>query len=158
MMRLASPSRSVARSRRSRCSRIIVPNFVMSSASILVFTGQAMKVTNVPPPIPAEAFRAWRRSLGVTQVAAAELLSLSERAIKHYEGGTRAVSAQVAAHCAAIARRRKGGPGNVPGWRLFEARPNTIRTPHLGCRRIFEIVSPLYRPSTILDPAAGDGR
>jgi transcriptional regulator with XRE-family HTH domain len=113
-----------------------------------------MRVTNVPP-MSASDFRAWRKSLGFTQIEAAGALSLSERAIKHYEAGSRGISPQLALHCAAIARRNEPG---IMGRPSYGPRPNDIATPLHACQRLYDIISPHYQPRTILDPSAGDGR
>jgi transcriptional regulator with XRE-family HTH domain len=40
-------------------------------------------------PMPSEAFRAWRRRLGLKQKDAADLLGLKKRMIQYYETGSR---------------------------------------------------------------------
>lgn len=42
-----------------------------------------------PPVMDAEAFRAWRKDLGLKQKEAAERLGLKKRMIQYYEGGAR---------------------------------------------------------------------
>jgi transcriptional regulator with XRE-family HTH domain len=41
------------------------------------------------PPMPAQAFRAWRKDLGMSQAEAAERLGLKRRMVQYYERGTR---------------------------------------------------------------------
>ena len=49
----------------------------------------------------------WRKRLGITQVKAAELLGVSERAILHYEHGERSISKTIALLAAYVERDLK---------------------------------------------------
>ena len=40
-------------------------------------------------PMPAERFKAWRKSLGLSQKAAADALGLKRRIVQYYEKGER---------------------------------------------------------------------
>jgi transcriptional regulator with XRE-family HTH domain len=97
----------------------------------------------------ADDFRAWRKLLGMTQVRAAAALSVTERSIKYYESGTHRITPRVAMQCAMIARRRRQGTVHNG---MFDGRPkpNDLPTPLHACQRLYEIISPHYRASSIV--------
>jgi len=49
----------------------------------------------------------WRKRLGITQVAAAELLGVSERAVSRYENDERSISKTIALLAAYVERDLK---------------------------------------------------
>src|SRR5689334_7166550 len=50
----------------------------------------------------ASEFRDWRHRLGLTQLAVADRIGVSTRAVKHWEGGTRPIDDRTAELCALI--------------------------------------------------------
>ena len=58
-----------------------------------------MKLINTPTKM-----KQWRKRLGITQVQAAELLGVSERAVSRYENDERSVSKTIALLAAYVER------------------------------------------------------
>ena len=61
-----------------------------------------MKLINTPTKM-----KQWRKRLGITQVKAAELLGVSERAVQHYEAEDRPISKTIALLAAYVERDLK---------------------------------------------------
>ncbi|MEO0382148.1 MAG: helix-turn-helix transcriptional regulator [Pseudomonadota bacterium] len=82
-------------------------------------------------PMPAEAFRDWRKRLGLKQKDAADLLGLKKRMIQYYETGSRSgkhvsIPKSVRLACYAL----EAGVGDYDGQNILGDAPVSARFQH----------------------------
>ena len=77
----------------------------------------------------AKDFREWRHRLRITQAEAANLLALTDRAVQHYEGGTRGISPRIERLCFAVERRFWRGKHKSKGTHDFYDPRDIVATP-----------------------------